>query len=122
MESALQHLKHGGINEMGGNSRQEKGYKVLIVRQDTEGDETIVHTGPCVLHRILVTEHTTTYGNVIVYDGVDNTGTALVEISIADDETYFVPADLCLDAQITTGIFVEFDGTAVAGSLTVIYI
>ena len=43
-------------------------------------EETLVNTGACVLHNVTL-NGTTTVGDILIYDGVDNTGTLIATIT-----------------------------------------
>ncbi len=81
--------------------------------------ETLVKTGKCVLHNITL-NGTTTVGDILVYDGVDNTGTLIATITARSAvQVSIQPITLNYDCEMATGIFVTV--TAWAGSCTVTY-
>ena len=90
--------------------------------QPADGD-TIVHTGPCILGSIIVNDHATTEGVLIIRDGITTGGTQIaalrLEISTA---TEFKPYVLSFDCAMSTGTFLDADGTLAGGDITVTYI
>jgi len=82
-------------------------------------EETLVKTGACVLHNIVV-NGTTTVGDVLVYDGADATGTLIATISLRTAVQISVqPITLSYDCEIANGIFIAV--TDWVGSLTVMH-
>lgn len=79
--------------------------------------ETLVKTGACVLHNIVL-NGTTTVGDILVYDGVDNTGTLIATITARSAvQVSIQPITLSYDCEMPTGIFITV--TDWVGSLTV---
>ena len=79
--------------------------------------ETLVKTGKCVLHNITL-NGTTTVGDILVYDGVDNTGTLVATITARSAvQVSIPPVTLNYDCAMEDGIFITV--TDWVGSLTV---
>uniref|UniRef100_A0A6M3KUD0 Uncharacterized protein n=1 Tax=viral metagenome TaxID=1070528 RepID=A0A6M3KUD0_9ZZZZ len=80
---------------------------------------TIARTGPCIMHSV-VFNGVTTVGDVLIYDGVDATGTLIATLNLRSAVSVSVqPITFLYDCKMTTGIFVTF--TAFAGNLTVMW-
>ena len=81
-------------------------------------DSGLVLTGTGILHTITINHpDTTAAATVIVYDGVDNTGTVIAIITM-DDALFVVPATLTYDVAVTVGIYAAFN-FAVTADITV---
>jgi len=82
--------------------------------------DALVHTGPCVLHSIVL-NGITTVGDVVVYDGIDNTGTVVATFNLRTAvHVSFQPFTALYDCEMATGIYFDYDATA-AGNFTVMY-
>ncbi len=81
--------------------------------------DTLVKTGACKLHGITL-NGVTTVGDVIVYDGIDNTGVlvATLNIRIAVSVSY-QGISWNYDCKMVTGIFLDFSDFV--GNLTVMH-
>ena len=78
--------------------------------------ETLVHTGKCILHA-LTFNGVTTVGDVLVYDGVDNTGTLIATLNIRTAVSVsYQGMTFNYDCKMVTGIFITF--ATFAGNLT----
>lgn len=81
----------------------------------------LVHTGKGSLHTIVV-NGLTTAGDITVYDGIDGTGSVIAILHLDPTTSVSVqPITFLYDAEIATGIYVEYD-QAVVADLTVTYI
>ena len=81
--------------------------------------ETLVKTGACKLHSITL-NGVTTVGDVLVYDGVDNTGTLIATLNIRTAVSVsYQGVSWNYDCNMDTGIFITF--TDFAGNLTVMH-
>ena len=79
--------------------------------------ETLVHTGKCILHAVTL-NGITTVGDILVYDGVDNTGTLVATINARSAVSVsFQGVTFLYDCKMATGIFITL--TAFAGNATV---
>ena len=80
-------------------------------------EDVLVQTGACVLHNIVV-NGTTTVGDVVVFDGIDNTGTSIATLTLRSAvQVSIQPITLSYDCEMSNGIFLEV--TAFVGSLTI---
>ncbi len=85
------------------------GYQFVHVAADA-----LVHTGKGILHTIVL-NGLTTEGDCTVYDGVDNTGAVIAVLHLWDDTSVSVqPITLTYDCRVSTGIYLDYDGTLVA--------
>jgi len=81
---------------------------------------TLVHTGKCALHTIVV-NGLTTAGDATVYDGVDATGTVMAVLHLDPTTSISVqPITFTYDIAFSTGIYIAYD-QALAADLTVSY-
>ena len=82
--------------------------------------DTVVHSGPCVLHAINF-NGMTVVGDVDIYDGIDNTGTLIGTLVLRTAvQISCQPMSFNYDCEMAIGIFVDFDATFV-GNLTVMF-
>ena len=90
-------------------------WRKLIVSADT-----LVHTGPCVLHSITF-NGMTAVGDVAIYDGVSVAGTLIGTLILRSAiQVSCQPFTLLLDCEMLTGIYFDYDDTF-AGNFTVTY-
>lgn len=83
--------------------------------------DTLVRTGPGVLHSIVV-NGLTTVGDATIYDNTAEAGTVIIGIlHLAVATSISVqPITLLYDVRFTTGLYIGFDAT-LAADLTVTY-
>jgi len=83
--------------------------------------DTVVKTGKGVLHSIVL-NGVTTVGDIVVYDGVDATGTVIATLNVRTAVSVsYQGITLLYDCKIATGIFVDFSSSTFAGNITVTY-
>lgn len=79
----------------------------------------IARTGPCIMHSIVL-NGVTTVGDVLVYDGTDNTGTLIATYNIRIGVSVsFQGITFLYDCKMATGIYLEF--STFVGNLTVMW-
>lgn len=78
----------------------------------------LVHTGACVLHAITLNA-CGTLGTVDVYDGIDNSGTAIAQYVLLGACVSYQGITFLYDCEMAVGIYLEF--TTFAGNLTVTF-
>jgi len=82
--------------------------------------DVIVKTGPCVLHSITF-NGMTVVGDVLIYDGIDNTGTLISTLILRSAvHVSCQPFTIVLDCGMVTGIFFDY-GATFAGNFTVTF-
>ena len=80
---------------------------------------TIVRTGACIMHSVVL-NGVTTVGDVLIYDGVDNTGTLIATLNIRTAVSVsFQGVPFLYDCKMATGIYVAF--ATFAGNLTIMW-
>lgn len=81
---------------------------------------TLVKTGKGILHSVVL-NGVTTVGDVVVYDGTDNTGTVIATLNIRIGVSVsFQGITFLYDCKIDTGIYIEY--STFVGNLTITYI
>ncbi len=82
--------------------------------------DTVVHTGPCVLHSIQF-NGMTAVGDVAIYDGI-NAGGLLIGTLILRSaiQVSCQPMNFVYDCEMVTGIFIDYDATF-TGNFTVMF-
>ena len=84
-------------------------------------EDTIVKTGVGVLHNITF-NGMTVVGDVVVYDGIDATGTVIATYNFRSAvHVSYQGITFSYDCEVTTGIFVDTDTSTFVGNLTVTY-
>ena len=79
----------------------------------------IARTGPCIMHSVVL-NGVTTVGDVLIYDGVDATGTLIATLNIRTAVSVsFQGVPFLYDCKMATGIYVAF--ATFAGNLTVMW-
>ncbi|MBU0598729.1 hypothetical protein KKF61_07155 [Patescibacteria group bacterium] len=79
--------------------------------------DVIAHSGKCIMHNITL-NGVTTVGDILVYDGVDNTGTLIATLNIRTAVAVsFQGMTFNYDCKMATGIFLDFQ--TFAGNVTV---
>ena len=91
------------------------GWRFTRHNQTDHGDTRIVRNGAGILHAITINLAGTGSGNVVIYDGIDATGTAIATFTPSALDQ---PVSLVVDARFTTGIYVEGANTADAWEMT----
>ena len=81
--------------------------------------ETLVYTGKAILHSIVL-NGVTTVGDILVYDGIDNTGELIATLNVRSAVSVsFQGIPFTYDCKIQTGIFITF--ATFAGNVTVMW-
>ena len=105
------------------NAEMSRGFKFLNLTPNNVADDLIVSNCPGMLHTLTCNMMPTTAGILNLYDGIDNTGTLIANITLpngqADD---FVVTTLLFDAKLDTGLYVVGDGTLAGFDFTITYI
>ena len=84
------------------------------------GVDTLVRTGPCVLHQINF-NGMTAVGDVALYDGIDNTGTLIATFYFRTAvHVSCQPISFNFDCEMSVGIYLDYDATCTA-DLTVMF-
>jgi len=84
--------------------------------------DTLVKTGKGVLHSVVL-NGVTTVGDIIVYDGIDNTGRIIATLNVRSAVSVsFQGITFLYDAKVITGIFVDVETSTFAGNITVMYV
>ncbi len=84
--------------------------------------DTIVKTGAGVLHTITL-NGVTVVGDVVVYDGIDATGTVIATYNVRSAVSVsYQGITFHYDCAVSTGIFVDIASSTFAGNFTVTYI
>lgn len=83
--------------------------------------DTIVLAGPGVLHTVVL-NGVTVVGDIVIYDGVDATGTVIATLNVRSAVSVSYQGTTFLyDCKIVTGIFVDVETSTFAGNITVTY-
>ena len=83
-------------------------------------EDTLVHTGACVLHSITF-NGMTAVGDCAIYDGIDDTGTLIATLILRSAvQVSCQPCTLLFDCEMATGIYFEYDDT-LTGNFTVTF-
>ena len=78
------------------------------------GEDTLVHTGRCVMHTVVV-NGLTTAGDCVIYDGIDNMGTVIATLHLDLTTSVSVqPITFLYDCEMLVGIYLDFDQSLVA--------
>lgn len=80
---------------------------------------TVVRTGQCIMYSVVL-NGVTTVGDVLIYDGVDNTGTLIATLNVRSGVSVsFQGITFLYDCKMGTGIYIDF--TDFVGNLTVMW-
>jgi hypothetical protein len=89
-------------------------------KTNVDGD-TLVKTGGGVLHGVTF-NGMTVVGDVILYDGIDNTGVIIATYNFRSAvHVSYQGITFLYDCKIDTGIFIDLDTGAFVGNLTVMW-
>jgi len=101
------------------NPRLDEGWEKTNV---LGGNDPVVKTGAGKLHNITV-NGITAVGDILVYDGVDATGTLIATIILRTAvQVSCQPITLSYDCKILTGIFINTSDNGFTGNITVTWI